>query len=523
MNTSHYVKSAGIVGLSTFASRLLGLIRDMALAAVFGASWVLDAFLLAFTVPNLFRQFFGEGAVSSAFLPVFTEVNQKQGKEKAWQLASNTMTLLCLVLFILTIIGMLLCWGLVSIPGLSEKNQLALELTILLMPYLMFICIAAFLGAILNSLQHFLTPALSPIVLNIFWIAGIYWVSPCFGHEQIHWAYGMSIAILVSGIFQIILQYPALKICNAQLRPSWQFHDVAMSKIFLRLGPIILGAAAVQINVVADRLVAWFMIPGDGGLTILYMANRLMQFPLAIIGISIATVAFPLFSHFVATDSWIEFKKAVPKALQISFLIAVPASIGLILLSPPIIRLIYQRAQFDSSAALRTGYVLMAYSSGLWLFVLMQIILRGFYALGDTKTPMYVSLAAVVNNLVWNIILVRYWHETGLAISTSVNALLQVSILLYFLQRKIPLDWTGTKSVIIKCIIATTIMAASVLGCLYIIQLYSENISISLKRFLIVFGPIFVGISIYFAIGKILNISEFNYILQKMQKKILKK
>lgn len=508
MKVGHAVRSAGIIGACTLVSRFLGLLRDMALAAFFGTSWVLDAFLLAFTIPNLFRQFFGEGAVTSAFLPVFTEVNEHEGKKRAWQVASSTLTLLTVILFVITIVLMAVAWTLSYWPGITAKNCLALRLTVALLPYLGFICIVALLGAILNALHHFFIPAISPILLNIFWLLGIYFVSPWLGPTQKDAAYGMTAAILVAGVFQVLLQYPALKRQHAELRPLWNLHDPAMVKIFRNIGPVLISAAAIEINVMANQAMAWFLIPGDGAITVLYMANRLMQFPLAVIGSSIATVVLPILSTMQAKGQVEEFRKSVPEALRVSFWVALPASVGLMLLAHPIIQLIYQRQQFDAQAGLRTASVLVAYVSGLWLYILISIILRGYYATGNTRTPMYVSLGAMVTNLLFNFILVQFWHETGLAVGTSLNAALQFSILVTILHRKQNLIWTGTLQRVLHTVLATAFMAVIVLLTKWGVSSY-ESLLIR------VFVPVAAGMLSFFLACYALHVPEMGYLQRK--------
>lgn len=502
------VRSAGIISISTFVSRLLGLLRDMALAAVFGTSWVLDAFLLAFTIPNLFRQFFGEGAVTSAFLPVFTQVHEHEGQQRAWKVASSTLTILVAVLLCITLVGMGIAWGLSFWPDITQKDCLALRLTVAMLPYLSFICVVALLGAILNALQHFFIPAISPILLNICWLIGIYWVAPWFGPTQQDAAYGMAAAIIVAGIIQVAMQYPALKKNHVQLQFRWDLHDPAMRTIFNNIGPVLVGAAAIEINVMANQAMAWFLIPGDGATTVLYMANRLMQFPLAVIGSSIATVLLPILSRMKAKGETTEFRKSVPTSLCVSFFVALPASVGLMLLAHPIIQLIYQRQHFSAQDVARTSSVLFAYAAGLWLYILISIVLRGYYAVGDTKTPMYVSLLAMITNLSFNFILVQFWNETGLAVGTSLNAALQFTVLVGTLHRKQNLIWMGTIKRIFQAIFATCMMGLAVVFTQWTIQEYSSSL-------IQVFVPIAVGIFSYAVACYILRVPELSYLIKK--------
>lgn len=371
----NYLKSASVVGLSTLASRILGMVRDMAMASLFGAGMVLDAFVLAFTIPNLFRRFLGEGAFSAAFLPVFTEVLEKEGKGNASSLAKQTGTYLFIILIILVLLGIGACFLPFAFFDIQGKNKLALNLSATMMPFLLLVCWTAFLGAMLNAMQHFWSPAFAPALLNIFWLAGIFFFIPLCGQNQETWAYAMAISVLIGGICQIFLQWPFLKKRGMPLLPGlcFSYSDPYIKKVFLNLVPVLFSAAIVQINTLMDSVIAWFMIPGEGALSVLYMGNRLMQFPLSIIGTSLSTAIFPLFTLYAVRGEKDRFGEAVPEALRLCFFLALPASLGLVLLSKPIIFLIYQHNSFTPEDAIRTSHVLAAYSSGLCFYVLLGI------------------------------------------------------------------------------------------------------------------------------------------------------
>ena len=503
-SSKSYLKSAGIVSFSTLASRILGLARDVCMASLFGAGMILDGFVLAFTIPNLFRRFFGEGALTSAFLPVFSEEFSLRGEEAALKLASKTMSWLVITLLLLVAVGSTACLVAMSLGNVSSKTYLALGLMATMMPYLLLICVTAFLGAILNARQHFLAPALAPIVLNICWLIGIFLLAPLFGPTRQHWIYAIAVSIVIGGMLQVAIQWPALRRHKIRLTIDCDFHDPSLRKILTNLGPVILGAAAVQINVLLDRLIAWLMIPGDGALTILYMANRLMQFPLAIIGISLATVVFPLFTQYAVTRDR-KFALAVPEALRLSFYLALPAAVGVMLLANPLVRLIYQYKRFGSAAADRTAVVLVAYASALWLYILLQIVLKAFYSLGDTRTPTRVAIGVVLGNLTLNLLLVPFWAEVGLAMATAVNALGHFVILLYLLQKKAQLHWQGLATFVVKVCLGTAIMGMAV----FFSSHYCGSPEKLSGRIGAVLFPVLTGIIIYFLSSVLLNIREF--------------
>jgi putative peptidoglycan lipid II flippase len=503
-----YLKSALVVSISTLMSRILGMVRDIALASVFGASMVLDAFLLAFTIPNLFRRLFGEGALSAAFIPVFSDTLEKQGKPAAFALTNKVLSLMLVVLGIIVVIAILASALLYTSGWLEAKNELATGLLAVMMPYMLLMCLAAIMGAALNAMQHFLSPALSPCVLNIAWLLGLFLVAPCFGTSLTSYAYTMAVAVVVGGVCQMFMQWPPLHRRGMRLSPSLDYKDASMKTIFANMGPVVIGSLVLQINVLLDRLIAWWLIPYAGALTVLYMGDRLMEFPLAIIGISLATVVFPLFSQHVARHELEALAKAIPQAVRMTLLLSLPASIGLAMLASPLISLIYQHNRFSTDAALRTVYVVIAYAAGLWAYILIHILSRAFYAWGDTLTPMRVSCLCVGINLGCKLLLVLLWQETGLAIATSLGAFLNVALLLRMLRRKITLTWQGMPLFLLKTILACAVMG-SVLFLLMVYCAYPLNLWGKIAGVLV---PTLLGMAVYFAMIYLLRVPEIKHL-----------
>ena len=506
-----YLKSAMVVSIGTLISRILGMARDIAMASAFGAGVVLDAFLLAFTIPNLFRRLFGEGALSGAFLPVFTATIEQQDRPAAFRLANKMLTLLGLVLGGIVVVGSLVCVGLYYSGWLSDKNRLAMGLLAVMMPYMALICLAAVLGTILNALHHFLMPALCPAVLNVVWLFGIFCLAPLFGNTPHAWAYGMAVAIVIGGVLQVAMQWPPLRRQGLIFQPDCDYQDPGVQKTMANMGPVIIGSLVLQINVLLDRLIAWLLIPNPGSLTVLYMGDRLMEFPLSIIGISLATVVFPIFARHVAKGERDKLAIAIPQALRVTLFLSLPASIGLFVLAFPLIALIYQHQSFTEQAATRTGYVLMAYACSLWIYVMLPIISRAFYALGDTRTPMRIATGCVAVALVFKLALVPFFHEIGLATATSLGAVVNLILLLRLLQKKIPLAWQG-----IVPFLAKSIAAAATMGLFVWLAAFGPTYPRSLAgRLAQAMIPITIGMTCYFCCTLALRIPEMNYFLRK--------
>jgi len=431
-----FLRSARTISLATLLSRILGLGRDIACASLFGSGLVWDAFSISFMLPNLFRRLFGEGALSAAFIPVFSEYLETKGENEAWRAASACFLFVTTILLSLVIIGE---GGLLYLSRLqlSARNALAVRLLMVLWPYLFFICLVALLAALLQSLKNFLIPALAPVVLNICWITGVILVAPRMAEARERQIFGVALAILAAGFLQLAMQLTALVRRGARLTLFHPFYWQALKRVLLLMGPMLLGLATLQVNVLSDWAIAFFLVKGHGAVSALYWGNRLMQFPLALLGIAVATAAFPTFSRLAARGDLPALGGEVKRALRVTFFLALPAGIGLSILAEPLIRLLFQWKNFDAVATDRAAKVLIFYSLGIWAYSAVHILNRALYSLKDTRTPVRIAVGMMFANLALNLTLVWPLREAGLALATAITHTAQAILLYLALRRKV--------------------------------------------------------------------------------------
>ncbi|MEN8150224.1 MAG: murein biosynthesis integral membrane protein MurJ [Planctomycetota bacterium] len=440
------LRSASVVSGATFLSRILGMARDIACASLLGAGAAWDAFVIAWRVPNLFRRLLGEGALSSAFIPVFTGEREKNGRTAAFAFFASVLTLLSIVLAALTALGVLAALFLPAhwfgAGGAEAKAALTLDLLAMLFPYVFLINVMALFMAILNSEGHFFAPAIAPAVLNVFWITGAV-ASPLVSDDPAVRVKVVAAAILAGGVVQLFLQVPFLRSRGIPLKPRLDVSHPALGRMLLLMFPMIAGLAPVQVNLLIDTLIAEAFIEGDGANSYLFYGNRLMQFPLALVGIALAVVSFPLFARLAKEGKREELSSKVREALGLTFFLALPSAFGLLALATPLIELIYEWGRFGAADTSATSRVLFLYSVGIPAFCGLQIVTRLFYALEDVKTPVRVGAAMVVVNLALNLLLVGPMEEGGLALATSLSAGLNVAILFWLVPRKLGLAGLG--------------------------------------------------------------------------------
>jgi putative peptidoglycan lipid II flippase len=496
-----FLRSAKILSVLTLLSRILGLIRDMIIAAVLYP--VSDALYLAWTLPNLFRKLFGEGALSSAFIPIFIRVLNRSGAGSAFLLARRVITcislcLLCLVAFLVALTYILPTEWLLPLFGNSlEKMERTLPLARILLPYLLIVCVIAQCQGVLNSLQRFFVPALSPIILNITWIIAALLAGYAVMGDHSKKALLIAAGIMVGGIFQLILFGGALKRERFPLKPSFTFKDADFKEVIVTMVPMALGVSAVQINVLVDRGVVSSMVPTDGGVTHLFLGHRLMQFPFALIGVALTTAAFPLFAKLFTAGDRKGFKENLAGALRINFFLSIPAAAGLALLARPVISLFFQRGDFTGEGTEATAAALLGYAVGIPFLSALLLLTRAFYAMGRWKQPLVVSACMVAVNILLDLVLVGPFAEAGVAAATSIAAVLQSAVLFILLRNRIgPLGGRTLFRGMLSTVLLTAGLCAVVAWSLWWIgpEQDAENPVVKGVR---VFLPLILGMAVY--------------------------
>lgn len=438
--TRSVVKAAGLIGIATFSSRILGFVRDMVLARLFGATPAADAFFVAYRVPNLLRELFAEGSMSAAFIPVFTEYHTLKAKRDAWELASATFTTLLTLVTAVTLTGILAAPGIVWLlaPGFRESaDKLALTtfLTQLMFPYLIFISLAALAMGILNSLRDFAAPAFSPVFFNMCTIACMLFLSPWFSEPII----AVAIGIVVGGLAQFAMQLPGLQRRGMLFGLRFNPGHPGVRRIGLLMVPSLLGLSVTQINITVSTILASYFA---GGPTYLFYGMRLIQFPLGIFGVALATAILPTLSAQAARGALDELRATIGFGLRMIFFIILPAMAGLILLRYPIVHLVFEHGSFTKADTIATATALLCYAVGLWAFAGVRIIVSAFYSLQDTRTPAVTAGIAVAVNIGLSLWLMTILDAAGLALATALASMLNGTILVAVLHRRLGrVDW----------------------------------------------------------------------------------
>lgn len=429
------IKNAGVVSLCTVLSRVTGLVRDMVSAHLFGLSRVWDAFVYAFMIPNLLRRIVGEGALSSAFIPVYTDILNNDGPEAARRAVHAVFSFLVTVLCLFLILTHILIRLLLFTFHFPEKIEMALGLLLILFPYIFFLSLFALCMGILHCHKRFFTSAVTPLFLNLFWIAAVVFLCPLAGDSLQNKITVLAWSVLAAGAAQFLVNFTAVKRCGISFRWKQIWGDHVLVRMLRLMAPAIVGFSITQVNIFVDLNLAMFL--GDGANSALWYGNRLMQFPLGVFGIAMGTALLPTISK-QASDNNIEgFKNTLSFSLRAVFLVVVPASAGLIVLREPIIRLLFERGQFLADSTVRTSSVLFCYCLGLFAYSGVKLVTSAFHSLQDTKTPVKVAGGCMVMNIVLNLILMQFFREAGLALATAVSSTMNFALLCLFLRKRI--------------------------------------------------------------------------------------
>jgi putative peptidoglycan lipid II flippase len=446
-------------------SRVLGLVRDMVFARLFGAGDTMDAFNVAFRIPNLVRDLFAEGAMTASFVPAFTRTLTRDGRDRAWRLGNLVVSALVLVTGALVLAGIwfaapltrLFAAEYARVPG---KLELTTTLTQIMFPFLTLVAIAAAGMGMLNSLRHFFIPALSPAMFNVGSILCVLLVVPLAPTIGIHPAVALACGTLLGGLLQAAIQIPPLWREGFRFRFMVDFRDAAMREILTLMVPGTIGLAAVQINQFVNTVLATGQ--GTGAVSWLNYAFRLMYLPIGLFGVSIATAAVPTLSGHAAREDTAGMRSTISTGLRLMLMLNVPATVGLIALARPIVAMIFQRGAFTAADTAATAAALTFYAPGLVGYSAVKLASPAFYALRDSRTPVMVSALSVATNVVLNVTLVHALGYRGLALGTALSALLNATVLLALLRKRIGgLDEARVLRALIKIIVASAAMAAA--------------------------------------------------------------
>ena len=467
-STARLARSAGVIGAATLTSRVLGLLRDQVLAWLFGAGNAMDAFYVAYRIPNLMRDLFAEGAMSAAFVPTFTRRLKQQGRAAAWQLGNQLINALLVVTGLLVLLGILYARPLTALiagdyAAVPGKLELTATLTRILLPLLSLVAVAAAIMGMLNSLNRFFIPALSPAMFNVGVILSAFLLVPFAPALGLHPIIAIAVGMLLGGLGQIALQVPALRREGYRYRPELNPSDSGLREILRLMGPGTLAGAAVQINLLVNTILA--AGEGTGAVSWLSYAFRLMYVPIGLFGVSIATAILPAVSRHAAQNDPDGMRRTIGDALRMMLMLIVPALVGLMVLAEPIVQVIFERGSFAPADTAATAAALVFYTPGLLGYSAVRISVPCFYALKDSVTPTLISVVSVMLNLVLNLTLVQWMGYRGLALGTSIAAIVNAALLYILLNRRIGGLGSGTLlAAVWKIAVAAAVMGVAVVA-----------------------------------------------------------
>jgi putative peptidoglycan lipid II flippase len=519
-------RSAGIVSAAVMASRVFGLVREMVFAYFFGASksFANDAYVIAFRIPNLLRDLFAEGALSSAFVTVFSDYLVTKDEKEAFRLSNLVATTLIVVLGILVILGIVFAPQVVmaiagGLQDNREKFDLTVRLTRIMMPFILVVALAAQAMGVLNARDRFGVPAMASTFFNVGSIFGglaaaALLTDPTFSHpitaiveKPTEAIVGMAYGVLIGGLLQYAVQWPSLLKAGFRYRPMLSLSDPGVRRIFRLMGPAIIGGAAVQVNVLVNTNFATNIPGGSGPVSWLNYSIRLMQFPIGVFGVAIATATLPSISRSAARKDMSEFRHTLAGSIRLAFLLTIPSTIGLIVLGRPIIALIYEHRSFGTNDTNHTSAALACYAIGLAGYAAIKILAPAFYALNDSRTPMLISLLSMATNFVMNWMLVGVLQERGLALSTSTVALMNFVLLYLIMHRRVEGIESRRTAITVGKIIAASVVMGFV--CWAISSFIGRTLGIGFAaRMINVLASVSAGAGAFYFAASLLGVHE---------------
>jgi putative peptidoglycan lipid II flippase len=524
---SSVARSARTVSLAVLGSRILGLVREQVLASLFGASREFDAFVTAFRIPNLLRDLFAEGALSAAFVTTFSQKLTSEGEQSAWRLANLVLNALLIALGAITLIGIIAAPWIVNViaPGfqsIAGKTALTVQLTRIMFPFLLLIAVAALAMGMLNSKHRFGVPASASMMFNVGSIFGgvglAFALAPNFLHNASQMPramIGISVGTLIGGAMQWLIQVPSLRSVGYHYQPVLDWRDPGFRQVLRLVGPSIIGTAAVQINVFVDNWFAsWPMMSGpagNGAVSWLNCAFRLVQFPIGLFGVAIGVATLPTASAHVARGDIARFRTTLGHSIRLAFFLCVPAACGLAVLARPIVSTIYEHGRFTADATTQTALCLQAFAVGLAGYAAIKVIAPTFYALGDSRTPMFVSIFSIIVNAALDYLfaITMGMKTAGLALSTSFVALTNFFLLLMLMRRKIE---RIEASVLLRSLVRIGIASLVMTGAAW----YTHT-KLADHRYLDVGVSIAVAWIVFGVACKLLRVEEFRELLDALR------
>ena len=452
------LKAVATISSLTLVSRVLGFVRDMFIARAFGAGMATDAFFVAFRLPNLLRRLFAEGAFSQAFVPILGEYKNTKTEDDTHKLVDKMATLLFLTVFLVTVIGVIAAPVIIYVtaPGFTEdttKFDLSVTMLRITFPYILFMSLVAFSGAILNTYSRFSVPAITPALLNISFIVFTVFISPYFEVPII----SLAVAVFVGGILQLAIQVPTLIKIGMMPRFDLLFKDPGVKRILRLMAPAILGVSVSQLSIIINTILASFLV--DGSVSWLYYADRLMEFPTGLLGVALGTVLLPNLSKCHATNDHAEYQQLLDWGLRLVCLLSLPAAVGLAVAGTPLIATLFLYGQFQPDDLLMTQTALLGYAIGLPALISVKVLAPAFYAKQNIKTPVKIAIVSLIATQCFNLLLISSLQHVALAVSISLAAIINAGILLRLLiKHKIYIPQPGWPGFLLKLLLAATLM-----------------------------------------------------------------